>query len=492
MTPLERALLKALKNPALFSEHIIGRPLRWYQIQPMHAILRSIQQHAGLVFTVMFARQMGKNETSAHLETYLLNRFTLRGGTLIKTAPTYQPQVINSKIRLLQMLNNPLNRFDWRAVDAHRIRLGAAEAIFISGNPEAQVVGLTASLLLEVDEAQDFDETKYTKDFRPMASSTNATTVMYGTAWTGDTTLEHQIAVNRDLEKKDGIQRHFQYDWQTLAAISADYAHFVEQERQRLGEDHPLFRTQYKLQPLTGQNRFLSPAQKAQLQGTHPAQHQPSAGKVYVAGVDLAGEDEESADAALRSAQPKKDSVVVTIAEIDYNQVTEGIDEPQIKVVQHYWWTGHKHRELYATLVDILRHVWHCTRVAVDASGVGAGVASFLQQALGEAVVEQVIFSSTVKSALGFGLLSAVNSGRCKIYHDTDQPESLREFWHEIDATRYDMRGNQQIAWYVPEEEGHDDFSISLALTVHAAAGCLIAPAAGQIKPTPLYQDGRY
>jgi hypothetical protein len=37
----------------------------------------------------MFARQMGKNETSAHLESCLLNRYSRSGGTA-KTASTYQ------------------------------------------------------------------------------------------------------------------------------------------------------------------------------------------------------------------------------------------------------------------------------------------------------------------------------------------------------------------------------------------------------------------
>ena len=491
MTPLERALLKALKQPALFSEYIIGRQLRPYQLAPLQAIYTSIKHKAGLTFTVMFARQMGKNELSAHLECYLLNRYQQRGGTIIKTAPTYQPQVVNSKLRLLQTLNNPLNRLDWWSRDGYQIGLGNARALFISGNPEAQVVGLTASLLLEIDEAQDFDEQKYTKDFRPMASSTNATTVLYGTAWTGDTTLEHQIAINRDLEKKDGIKRHFEYNWQTLAAISTDYAQFVESERIRLGEEHPIFRTQYKLQPLTGQNQFISPTQRAQMQGTHPAQNEPTPGKQYIAGIDLAGEDEQSADAALRSAKPRKDSVVVTIAELDYSAITDTLQEPRIKIVQHYWWTGHKHRELYTTLLDILQNVWKCTRIAVDASGVGAGVASFLQQAIGHQV-EQVVFSAPKKSQLGFAFLAAVNSGRFKVYNETPNSQTLQEFWYEIEHARYEMRAQQTINYYVPEEEGHDDFLTSAILTAHAAAECSLTPAAAHITQQPLYQDGRF
>ncbi len=42
------------------------------------------------------------------------------------------------------------------------------------------MVGHTASLLLEVDEARDVDREKFDRKFRPMAAPANATTVYYG------------------------------------------------------------------------------------------------------------------------------------------------------------------------------------------------------------------------------------------------------------------------------------------------------------------------
>ena len=84
MTPLERALVKILRSPALFSEQIIQRPLRWYQLAPLRAIVHSVIRKQGLTFTLMFARQMGKNETSAHLEIYLMNRFAQKGGSIVR------------------------------------------------------------------------------------------------------------------------------------------------------------------------------------------------------------------------------------------------------------------------------------------------------------------------------------------------------------------------------------------------------------------------
>ena len=61
--------------------------------------------------------------------------------------------------------------------DGHIITLGRASIAFFSAEPGANVVGATASLLLECDEAQDVHPDKWEKEFRPMGATTNATSV---------------------------------------------------------------------------------------------------------------------------------------------------------------------------------------------------------------------------------------------------------------------------------------------------------------------------
>ena len=85
-----------------------------------------------------------------------------------------------------------------------------------------------------------------------MGASANATTVLYGTPWDGESLLEQQKQVNLELERKDGIQRHFHYDWQEVARHNPNYGVYVAGEEARLGSNHPLFRTQYCLEPLHG------------------------------------------------------------------------------------------------------------------------------------------------------------------------------------------------------------------------------------------------
>jgi len=91
-----------------FARHILGKPLYPYQELVGDAILESVLREQGHTYTVMFARQMGKNQLSAVLEAYLL--FCHESGSIVKAAPTYKPQIVNSRLRLLHMLESPLTR----------------------------------------------------------------------------------------------------------------------------------------------------------------------------------------------------------------------------------------------------------------------------------------------------------------------------------------------------------------------------------------------
>ncbi len=489
LSPRERALRRLLTDIELFSRHVVGVPLRPYQLEPARAILDSVLRRRGLTFTIMMSRQAGKNELSAQLEAFLLTLYQRRGGSIVKAAPTFRPQLVNSVMRLERSLDNDLTRGQWRTQYGSVVQFGRARAFFFSGEPESHVVGATASLLLEIDEAQDFDDEKYLKDFRPMGATTNVTTVLYGTAWTADTLLERARRENLRLEAEDGVRRDFRYPWDAVAAHNPDYRAYVEAEMARMGPEHPLIRTQYLLDPIESGGRFLSETQLAQLRGDHarlasPTQQaqisataaSPSPSPIFVAGIDVAGEDEVAEDAALRSLKPRKDSTAVTICAVSWEPVTDASGsagrtptEPRLRIVQHYWWTGRKHRELFPQFVDLLRNVWHCRAVVVDATGVGAGVASFLVGAL-PGVARPFVFTAASKSALGYGLLTAINGGRLKMYADDGSPESA-EFWQELRLARSTLHENQRLSFYVDPREGHDDLLISAALAVEAAAG---------------------
>ena len=441
--------------------------LRPYQREVATAILDSVFSRKGLTFSVEIARQGGKNELSAQLELLLLTIYMVEPQNLIKCSPTFKPQTVISMARLKDRLNDAGFSGNWTSELGYIIKLGNARAIFLSADKSANVVGNTAHILLEVDEAQDVSKDKYSKEFKPMGATTNVTTVHYGTTWDDATLLEEVKQTNLELERKDSIKRHFRFDWEEIARYNPDYRAYVEAERERLGENHPLFLTQYRLLPIRGGGGYLNPQQRTQLSGEHVRKCQPDRNKVYVAGIDLAGEAEEADGACLRALKPRQDSTVVTIGELDFSTCDGVIKQPRINVAEHYRWTGRKHTELYPQLVDILKDTWHCRKIVVDATGIGEPVSSFLRQSIGSRVVP-FTFTQRAKSELGFNLLAAINSGRLKMYKGDGSAE-CQEFWFEVEKARSQYRPNQTMNFYVDPAQGHDDFLMSLALLVEAA-----------------------
>jgi hypothetical protein len=203
-----------------------------------------------------------------------------------------------------------------------------------------------------------------------------------------------------------------------------------------------------------------------------------------VAGIDLAGEAEEAEDSHLRAIKPRQDATVVTIAELA-PAGDSVMGQPVIHVIEHYWWTGKKHTDVYARLLDLLKNVWRCRKITIDATGVGQPVSSFLRQALGSRVVP-FTFTAASKSELGFELLAAINSGRLKVYAADGSPE-YQEFWFEMEKAKSHYRPSQTMNFYLDAAEGHDDFLMSLALVVKAASRYTPRGARGGTKPKEDY-----
>jgi Terminase RNaseH-like domain len=137
---------------------------------------------------------------------------------------------------------------------------------------------------------------------------------------------------------------------------------------------------------------------------------------------------------------------------------------PSYRVVDRRLWTGARHADLHATIVDLARNVWRARRVVVDATGIGAGLASWLTAALPGLVVPWV-FTAHAKSDLGWRLLAAIDGGRLKDYAD-DGADETRLFWRQVEACAYEVRPGpgKLLAWGVEDARTHDDLLLSLAL----------------------------
>jgi hypothetical protein len=350
------------------------------------------------------------------------------------------------------------------------VELDRARVMFFSADPTAKVVGATADLLLECDEAQDVTPLKWGKDFEPMGAATNVTTVMWGTTWTSQTLLAQTIAHLKRLQIKDGHRRVFRYDADVVGAEVPAYAKYVKARVAKLGRNHPLVKTQYFLEGIDATGGLFSPIRRALMRGDHERQHEPTASRRYALLVDVAGEDEVSGDALTRQMleNPRRDATALTVVEVEikYGQL------PRYRAVDRQLWIGTKHTALYSQILTLARH-WNAIWIVVDATGIGSGLASFLELALSDRVIP-VVFSPKLKSDLGWGFVGIVETGRYRDYIADGEPET-RQFWYEVEACQYEVRPGpgKPIKWGVWEAiaydgliaHGHDDLLLSAALT---------------------------
>ena len=149
-------MVRLMKDVVLFADLASGIKLREYQVGAAVRIVDSILKGRGRSFVVMFPRQSGKNELQAQVEAYLLALLCQEDAEIVKVSPTWKPQSLNAMRRLERILErNLVTRGQWQKESGYIYRVGRARIFFLSGSPEANIVGATASTLLEVDEAQD-------------------------------------------------------------------------------------------------------------------------------------------------------------------------------------------------------------------------------------------------------------------------------------------------------------------------------------------------
>jgi hypothetical protein len=313
---------------------------------------------------------------------------------------------------------------------------------------------------------------------------------MYGTAWSEDTLLARQRALNLEIEQRTSTRRHFEYDWRAAASCNPNYRAFVEGEIERLGEQHIAIQTQYFLYSISGAGYFFNELQRQLLAGQHvwESEPDPQPGQCYIAGLDIGGE--ERADPSdPEKVNVKRDSTVLTIGRVFYNELAL----PCLQIVHQSWWTGMSYPEQYAAILSRVEQ-WDIRRLVVDNTGQGAGLASLLIEKLGDERIEAFTFTRPAKSRLGYQLLALINSGRFKLYNAHAAPDNISsECWQQINRAKYTLPAPDTINFFVDQSEGHDDFLISLALCAQAMQGIIQPAAAETVRPKRLYEgEGRY
>jgi hypothetical protein len=487
---------------ATFTEFASGMRLRRYQQTVAEAIVDSVLHKRGLSYVVVFPRQSGKNELQAQIECYLLTYLTWKHCEMVKVSPTGKPQNRNAMRRLERVFNrNPMSSLlKWQKEAGYIYRVGKASITFLSGAKEANIVGATASTLLEVDEAQDVSIAKFDKEIAPMAASTNATRVFWGTAWTSQTLLARELAAARLAEDQDGIRRTFIINADDVSFELPAYQQFVQEQISKLGRNHPMIKTQYFSETIDAEGGMFNKQRQAMMQGRHSPQAAPAAAAIYAITIDVAGEDEAARkEPGAVMLNPGRDSTALTVFEIDTATLEDSmIGKPSYKVVTRHQWTGIRHSSLFARITAIIDH-WSPAWIVIDATGVGQTISSFLLDRYPTNTLP-FVFTSTSKSQLGWDFLAVVETGRYKEYVSQHEDRLHSAFWTQVENCQYHiMEGpGQLMRWGVPDgtrhlqtgELLHDDLLISAAL-VSQLDDQSFGLAISKVVPTPDIFDNK-
>ncbi len=144
---------------------------------------------------------------------------------------------------------------------------------------------------------------------------------------------------------------------------------------------------------------------------------------------------------------PLRDLTALTVVEIDPTGGGGGFGAYTYRVADRKQWIGVKHTALYAELLALARH-WRAVQVVVDATGVGAGLASFLERAL-PGRVTRFVFSAASKSRLGWDFLSVVETGRWQEYAPQGADAEQEAFFRQLAHCKMDVQpgAERRMQW---------------------------------------------
>jgi hypothetical protein len=379
----------------------------------------------------------------------------------------------------------------WKKSKPARRGFGLAQCAFFSGHPQAKAEGATANLLLIVNETQDQVERIVDRRFTPMRASTNATCLYVGTVRTTSDLLWRTKTRLERLQAEDGIERVFCVSPANVASQNPHYGAFVDEQVRTKGRNHPAVMTELFNEPVDVAAGLFPERRRALMLGAHPRLRGPLAGEVYVALVDVGGQDEAGsggANSEWRIANgeglenPARDYTICTVARVVREASEIG---PVYEVVDLFVDHGSRHFQdapgvpsLFARLLAFLRH-WNVAAVVSDQSGVGQGITDALKKSYPRGVFG-FDFGGGRKARLGNDFLSLVETGRFKYFRDGHDDEGADCWWFFVQCERcgYELAEGQPIErglrWGVSptvrvitqqgSELVHDDRLLSAAL----------------------------
>ena len=451
----ESKVFDALVDVRYHREVFCGQPLYPPQIEAVELVEHHIAEQSGKTITIRSSRQTMKNECSATIHARALALYSKEGGIIVRTAPTHKPQIVNSKLRLEKMVKiDPIIRGKVKKREGYIYECGEAQIQFLSAQDRTNVEGATASLLLDIDEAHKVDKGKFEEAFGPMAAWKAVPTVMWGVAADKQDLLYEYRRYNEEYDPALNLQ----YPWHVWAELRPEYAKHCEERKGKLGENHPVWLTQYCLIDIEAIAGLLKPWHiKTILTSEHARQTEAVSEKRYVAVIDLAGEEEEG-EVTIGRREAPRDATICWIVEVDYTDIV--YDMPKFRVVQGYYWVGKQFaagpdgdKGQQEILLDILNY-WRPRKTVIDARGIGAQTAAYVAKRF--ANVEQYAATADSVSDDCYGFLALAENGRISMWQD-DESETYRECVRQLKETKYQIFQHDKIRLIKPQSGAHID-----------------------------------
>ena len=470
LTDNERKVIEAMRSPRYHREVFCRSALYWPQEEAIKLVEKHMAAKSGKTITIRACRQTMKNECAATIHARALARYRIKGGIIVRTAPTYRPQIVNSKMRLEKMARiDPFIFGRLERKEGYIYTNGNAQIQFLSAQDRTNVEGATASLLLDIDEAHKIDKGKFEEAFAPMAAWENVPVVMWGVAADKEDLLYEYRMHNEDRDPALNLQ----YNCDVWSELRPQYARHVEERKQKLGESHPVFLTQYKLVDIESTSGFLRADHiESILASDHERQAAPRDGASYVCVIDIGGEDDEG-EVQSDKGRAIHDATVCFIAEVDHTDRV--YDYPKFRIVQCHYWVGKAFGSNVAgqkgqqeLLLDILNR-WKPSKTVIDGRGIGSQMAHYLyRRAHG---IEIYSASATTVSEDCYKFLGLVNNDRVKMWQN-DQSAEWNQAVAEMRHTKYEIFNHDQMKIIKPPSGGHIDMVKALTYLSH----CLKRP----------------
>lgn len=467
-----RATAKVVVDKLMLAVDVIsdGHPMYAYQRPFARRLIESIVLKDGALLTALFSRQSGKSETVANVVATLmimlpvlarvypklLGRF--KKGLWVGAFAPVDDQADTLCGRIISRLTSKV------AIEVMRdpaigdeLKSRGRTTTLRSGSlvrkqtchPRARIEGRTYHLIL-IDEAQGADERMVSKSIRPMGASTRATIVMTGTPSYVVGIFYKEIQNNKRRQSQGGLRRnHFEADYRAAGKANRDYAEYVKDERERLGDQSDEFRMSYMLVWLLDKGMFVTTDTFAQLADISMQTIKYWHKTPVVVGIDPAR---------------RQDSTVVTVVWVDWDRPDEyGMCEHRI--INWLDLQGMDWETQYHKIVEFLA-CYNVYGVGIDDNGVGDVVAERLRVLMPHANIVNIGSQPSEQSKRWKHLNNLIEKRMIgwPAHAKTRNLRTFKRFRTQMEDLQVEFKGPNMLAAAPNASGAYDDYADSLAL----------------------------